>query len=200
MIKSLLFDCSDTLLHLHSKVDLAVELGDHERAERIHNAFFGDALWKKYDNGLLSDAEMKDALLPRFAEADREIAEMYFDTFADHYTPIEGMYDLLAELKRKGYSLYIVSDFPPRFARLWEKYEIFRLFDGRAVSCEAHGSKQDLRLFSYLLETYGLRASECFFVDDREDLVSNAALCGIAGHAFVDAADLRDCLRRQSIL
>lgn len=200
MIKNLLFDCSDTLLRLHSKVDLAAELGDLARAERIHNTFFGDPLWKKYDNGLLSDAEMKEALLPRFAEEDRDIAEMYFDTFADHYTPIAGMYNLLSELKEKGYRLYIVSDFPPRFTRLWEKYEIFRLFDGRAVSFEAHGSKQDLRLFSYLLETYGLRAGECFFVDDRADLVANAASCGFDGHVFVDAAGLRDCLVKRSVL
>jgi len=200
MIKNLLFDCSDTLLRLHCKADLANLLGDPERAERIHNAFFRSETWGEYDNGFLTDAEMKSRMLPLFDPEDRAIAEAYFDTFTEHYTPIAGMYELLSELKEKGYRLYIVSDFPPRFTRLWEKYEIFRLFDGRAVSFEAHGSKQDLRLFSYLLETYGLRACECFFVDDRADLVANAASCGIDGHAFADAADLRDCLVKQSIL
>ena len=98
MIKNLLFDCSDTLLRLHSKVDLADLLGDPERAERIHNAFFHSETWGKYDNGLLTEEEMKSALLPLLDPEDRAVAEEYIDTFTDHYTPIEGMSELLTEL------------------------------------------------------------------------------------------------------
>ena len=50
MVKNLLFDCSDTLLHLHAKADLAAELGEPARAERIHNTFFGDPSVKSENN------------------------------------------------------------------------------------------------------------------------------------------------------
>ncbi len=200
MIKNLLFDCSDTLLRLHSKADLADLLGDDGRAERIHNTFFHSETWGKYDNGLLTDEEMKSEILPLFAPADRAVAEEYIDHFTDHYTPIEGMQALLSELKDKGYRLFIVSDFPPRFLRLWETYEIFRLFDGRAVSFEVHGSKRDHRLYTYVLEHYGLDPAECLFVDDVAALVANAALYGIDGHVFSDAETLRADLKRRAVL
>ena len=200
MIKNLLFDCSDTLLRLHCKADLANLLGDPERAERIHNAFFRSETWGKYDNGLLTDEEMKSEILPLLDPADRAVAEEYIDNFTDHYTPIEGMLELLSELKDKGYRLFIVSDFPPRFLRLWETYEIFRLFDGRAVSFEVHGSKRDHRLFSYVLEHYGLDPAECLFVDDVAALVANAKIYGIDGHVFSDAETLRADLKRRAVL
>ena len=200
MIKNLLFDCSNTLLRFSSKADLAASLRDPERAERIHNTFFQSEHWKQFDNGLLTDGEMKEIFQPLFSAEDWAVAENYFDTFTDHYVPFEGIEDLLAELKAKGYRLYLVSDYPPRFTRLWETYGFFRLFDGRAVSYEVHGSKRDLRLFSYLLETYGLDPAECLFFDDMECLVDNAKEFGIDGHVFKGTEDLRRYLKDIAVL
>ncbi len=200
MINHVLFDCSDTLLRLHAKADLAEQLQSPERAEHIHNTFFKHEKWGGYDNGLFSDEEMKAAILPLFDEEDRPIAAAYFDGFTDHYTPIDGIPELLAELKEKGYGLYIVSDFPPRFVQLWERYGFFRLFDGRAVSFEAKGSKKDLRLFEYVKNTYGLNPDECLFVDDLPQLVKNAEACGFHGHVFQGTEPLRADLKRRAIL
>lgn len=200
MIKNILFDCADTLCRFHSRVDLAQKLGDAERADRIHNAFFKSEIWGKYDNGAVSDEEVKAAVLPLLPEEDRAVAEEYFEGFIHHFTPFDGMEDLLKELKAKGYSLYIVSDFPHRFPILWDRFSLFRLFDGRAVSFEAKGSKRDLKLFDYLLKTYGLKAEECFFTDDVEALIANAATKGIDGHAFCGVEDLRVCLKEKGIL
>lgn len=200
MIKNILFDCSDTLLRFHAKEDLATQLQNAERAERIHNAYFQNEAWNGYDNGELTVEELKAVALPLLDEADRPIANRYLDTFTDHYTPIEGMAELLQELKKKGYPLYLVSDFPPCFQTLWERYDFFKLFDGRAVSYEAKGSKKNLRLFKYLLETHKLDPAECLFIDDLDYLVANAEACGINGHRFVGAAELRFYLKEQSIL
>ena len=200
MIKSVLFDCSDTVMRFHAKADLAETLGCAERAETIHNAFFRSEIWRKYDNGTVSDDEVKQAVLPLLAEEDRKIAEEYFDGFIRHFTPIEGMEAVLRELKEKGCSLYLVSDFPHVFPYLWDNFDLFRLFDGRAVSFEAKGSKQDLRLFRYVLDTYDLKAEECLFFDDLESLIENAGRCGIRGHVFRGAEDLRNYLKELSVL
>lgn len=200
MIKNILFDCADTLLRFHAKADLAVQLNSPERAEAIHNAFFKSEIWGKYDNGFVSDDEVKKAVLPLLAEEDRKIAEEYFEGFVRHFTPFDGIEQTLKELKEKGYSLYLVSDFPYVFPYLWDKFDLFRLFDGRAVSFEAKGSKRDLRLFAYVLDTYGLKPEECLFFDDVPSLIENAGRCGIKGHAFRGVDDLRAYLKEVSVL
>lgn len=200
MIKNILFDCADTLLRFHSKDDLAEQLQSAERAARIHNAFQKSEIWSKYDNGLISEDEVLQAVLPMLDKEDRPIGMQYFDDFIHHFTPFSGMEDLLKELKEKGLRLYLVSDFPPKFTVLWEKYELFRLFDGCAVSFRVHGSKKDLRLFEYLLNTYGLDPRECLFVDDVAALVANGETFGIHGHVFRGVAELRAYLTVLSVL
>ena len=200
MIKNVLFDCSDTLMRFHAKADLAEVLGSAERAEAIHNAFFCNEIWKEYDNGMVSDDAVKQAVLPLLAEGDRRVAEEYFDGFIRHFTPIEGIESVLKELKEKGYSLYLVSDFPHVFSYLWDRFDLFRLFDGRAVSFEAKVSKKDLRLFRYVLDAYGLNPEECLFFDDLDFVIENAKRCGIRGHVFCGVEDLRAYLKENSVL
>ena len=153
-----------------------------------------------YDNGRISDEEVLRAILPTLPTEDREEGARYFEDFINHFTPFDGMEDLLKELKGKGYSLYLVSDFPHKFLKLWDRFSLFRLFDGRAVSFEAKGSKRDLRLFDYVLKTYGLDPSECLFVDDVAHLVANAGTYGIDGHVFCGVEDLRAYLKQRSLL
>lgn len=200
MIRNILFDCADTLLRFHSKEDLASGLGDPARAERIHNALLRSEIWGKYDNGIVDEDEIKRVVLPTLPEEDREIAVDYLEGFIHHFTPFDGMEDLLKDLKKKGYALYLVSDFPHKFTVLWETFDLFRLFDGRAVSFEAKGSKRDGKLFDYVLKTYGLNPAECFFVDDLDSLIAKAGTCGIRGHVFQGVAELRRYFEQEEIL
>lgn len=200
MIRNILFDCSDTLCRFHSKADLGERLGDPARAERIHNALLRSDIWGEFDNGIVDEAKVKEITFPTLPPEDRPIAEAYLEDFVCHFTPFDGMEDLLKELKEKGYSLYLVSDFPHQFTVLWEKFSLFRLFDGRAVSFEAHASKRDLRLYEYVLKTYGLNPAECLFVDDVEKLVANAKTFGMQGHVFCGVEDLRAFLKTSQIL
>ena len=194
MIKNIIFDCSDTLLHLGA-IDYLIRLtGDKERAEQIHKRLFFSKIWWEYDRGGMDEMKARDALVALLSPEDREIGRLYFDNWFLQYTPIEGIPELIKELKEKGYRLYVLSDFPTRFDVLWNQFDFFRYFDGRVVSYEIGYKKFELKPFEILLEKYGLKREECLFTDDGEICITSAKACGIPAHQFVGVADLRRVL------
>ena len=54
-------------------------------------------------------------------------------------------------------------------------------FDGGVASCEVHVNKPDPRIYQALLDQYGLKASECVFIDDNLANVQAAFTLGFVG-------------------
>ncbi len=194
MFKNIIFDCSDTLLRLES-VDYLTELcGSRERAKRIHAALFLSEEWKDYDRGVLTEERAADVLLPLLPQEDREIGTIYFQNWSQKYSVIEGIPELLKELKALGCRLYVLSDYPGRFEQVWERFDIFRQFDGRVVSYETGCRKLDGTPFELILEKYGLEKEDTFFTDDYLGCINAAIKHGITAHQFTDVPTLRKAL------
>ena len=201
MIKNIVFDCSDTLLRFSAQEELAKVVGDAPRAARIKAAIHQSRAWNLYDKGLMSEEGLRRDILPLFDEKDRPFAAWYLDNWLTCYAPISGMFEIVAELKEKGWPLYILSDFPPCFDALKVRFpELFHLFDGLAVSCECQATKGDKGLFAYLLEKFSLDPAACVFIDDVPRLVENARSLGFCGVHFEDAEKLRGELGKMEIL
>ncbi len=199
MIKNLIFDCSDTLLHFGG-VRWLCEVTDEERALVIHRGMFCLPEWAYYDRGEIGSEETREKYLAAMKPEDRELANEYFDTWYRKHTVIYGIPELLAELKEKGYKLYLLSDYPICFEYVWENFELFNMFDGRGVSYELHSRKREKTAFPLLLERYGLRAEECFFVDDLYLNTDAAKECGLGAHLFTTTENLREDLVKLGIL
>ena len=201
MIKNIVFDCSDTLLRFSALDELAKVVGDPPRAARIKAAIHGSRAWNLYDKGLMSEEGLRREILPLFDENDRPHAAWYLDNWLKCYSPIPGMYEIVAEIREKGWPLYILSDFPPCFDALMARFpDLFRLFDGLAVSCECQATKGDKGLFAYLTEKFSLDPKECIFIDDVPRLVENACSLGFGGVHFENAQSLRAQLIRLGVL
>lgn len=195
MIKNVIFDCSDTLLHLES-VDYLTELlsGDRERAERIHKTLFLSEEWRDYDRGIIDGETARETFTALLPPEDAETANLYFDNWFLQYEPIEGIPELIEELKEKGYRLFVLSDFPARFEALWDHYDLFRRFDGRVISYEIGYKKFELKPFELLLEKYDLQREECLFTDDSLGCIEAAEKVGIRTHLFTGVPGLRKTL------
>ncbi len=200
MIKNLIFDCSDTLLRFGGLNWLREVTGDEERAMRIHRAMFLLPEWPIYDRGEIEGETVKAKLCAALEEEDKELGLIYFDTWYRKHTIIEGIPELLAELKQKGYGIYLLSDYPECFEHVWESFELFDMFDGRGVSYELHARKREKTAFPLLLERYGLKAEESFFVDDLYLNTDAAVECGLGAHLFTTTENLREDLKKHGIL
>ena len=199
MIKNLIFDCSDTLLRFGGLDWLREEVGE-ERALHVHRTMFLLPEWVLFDRGEVDAETVKAKLCAALGEDDRELGLRYFDTWYRKHRVIEGIPEVLSELKAKGYKLYILSDYPECFEHVWESFEIFDMFDGRAISYELHARKREKTAFPLLMERYGLRAEECFFADDLYLNTDAAKECGLTAHLFTTAEKLREDLTRLGIL
>ena len=201
MIKNIVFDCSDTLLRFSALRELSGVVGDEVRAAQIKATIHQSRTWNLYDKGLMSEEGLRREILPLFDDADRPYAAWYLDNWLTCYLPIPGMYEIVAQLKEKGWPLYILSDFPPCFDVLKARFpDLFSLFIGLAVSCECQATKGDKGLFAYLLEKFNLDPTECLFIDDVPRLVENARSLGFCGVDFESAQGLREKLTQLNIL
>lgn len=194
MIKNVIFDCSDTLLRLEAVDYLTTLTGNRERAERIHKALFLSEEWRDYDRGVFSDDEAPEVLLPLLPPEDREIGTTYLENWFLKYSVIEGIPELLDELKAKGYRIFVLSDYPARFESVWNRFDIFKKFDGRIASYEVGSKKYELKPFEMLLKKYSLQKEECLFTDDSLGCIEAARKVGIKAHLFTGVPGLRKTL------
>lgn len=200
MVKNIIFDCSGTVVRFIAKDVLADTLGDKERAAKIHSTIYNSPEWDQYGLGNMTFEQMKERVYPLLDEADRPIADEWLKSRGVNYTVMEGMPELIKTLKQNGYKLYILSNYPDYFDILWNKFDIFRMFDGRCISFKHHASKGgDGALFGVILDKYALKADECILVDDVESNSVNSAKYGIKGFVFESTDTLILQLREYGI-
>jgi 2-haloacid dehalogenase len=108
---------------------------------------------------------------------------------------------ILRELKARGTPLYALSNWSAEmFPHAEAKYDWLELFDGIVVSGRVKMIKPDRDIFEYLMDTYGLRAADLFFIDDNDPNVLAARSYGIHAHRFEEAAALRAELVAEGLL
>ena len=114
--------------------------------------------------------------------------------------PIDGMYELVEELKRAGYGIYLLSNASVRQREYWPREPCQQFFDGVLISSDIGSVKPERKLYETLTERFQLKPEECFFVDDSPLNVTGALRCGWSGTVFHgDAAELRAEMRSAGI-
>ena len=110
------------------------------------------------------------------------------------------MYDLVAELKRKGYGIYLLSNASVRQHDYWPRIPASRFFDGKLISADVKVIKPQPEIYRLILDRFDLKAEECFFIDDVPANIEGAFYCGIPGAVFHDdVARLRRQLREAGV-
>ena len=94
--------------------------------------------------------------------------------------PLDNNVRLLPGLKKEGFRLYYLSNFPlDIFGEVKNKYSFFRYFDGGFISAEVKSSKPDPGIYMSLIQKFNLDPKEIFYVDDIEANIKTAELLGM---------------------
>ena len=115
--------------------------------------------------------------------------------------PIAGSVEILAELRRRGTSLYGLTNFsaetyPCAFAR----FDFLGWFRGVLVSGEVKAIKPDPRIYELLLERFGIDPHQAVYIDDVAVNAAAARSFGIHGIHFTTPAALREELVRLALI
>lgn len=184
MIKNIVFDLGNVLLSW--KPDRYFEKSgcDSDTVSLIMKNVFSSPVWSALDNGDITTA---DAIkqIARTSSLKSEFIRSLFSLRTEIISPLTDNIKLLPHLKKSGFKLYYLSNFPlDFFEEVKNEYDFFDYFDGGIISAAVRYSKPDIMIYRILLDKYQLKAEECFYIDDVDINVRAAESAGMTAYCY----------------
>ena len=200
MIRNILFDMGSVLVDFNpQRFTVEAKLSPAD-AQLIREELFHSIEWAQLDRGTLTDPELLERMKPRFPERLWPTLERMICRWDEPPVMVPGMYELVEELSRAGYGLYLLSNAALRHDEYWPRYPVSRFFGDRLlISSHEKITKPDPRFYRLALERFGLDPAECVFIDDVPVNAEGAVYCGIGAIVFRDAQRLRRELQARGV-
>ena len=200
MIKNVVFDMGGVLIRFDAEHYTARFVPDPADYELMRRELFRSIEWVWMDRGTITDDEVVAAVCARLPERLHQAVRDILDNWHQDIPPLDGVYDLVKELKGKGYRIYLLSNTCTRFHEFRKNIPALEFFDGEFVSCDFHFVKPEPGIYLRFLEQFGLRPEECVFIDDVPLNIEAAIRCGFSGIVYHDdPARLRRELRELGV-
>lgn len=195
MIRNLIFDFGKVLVDFDFEAFFCRLIPDEKQRWALMTVLYSNGLPQRLDR----EDKPFDSLMEEVISQNPEL-EDGIRAFSRHYTEIvtgeiPGMRPLLTRLKTEGFRLYGLTNWCSKVHSTMKDYDIFSLLDGVIISSEEHVAKPKPEIYQRLFEKYGLKASECFFTDDKQDNVEAGKMLGMDGIVFINATQYETELR-----
>ena len=201
MYKNILFDMGNVIMDFSPDYILSMYTKDVKLINFLKYKILYTVAWARSDKGELTEKGIYDETIKGLDEKYHSIAKEVIYGWYNYKTESTEMYELIKELKNKGYKLFLCSNAAESFHKYEDSVEAFKLLDAKIVSADIKAVKPDREFFDYVLKTYDLKAKECFFIDDLAANVKGAYECGIDGYQYNgNAGLLREFMERVGIL
>ena len=195
MIRNIIFDFGAVLLDWSPEHLYKPYFNDDEKMRHFLTEVCPYS-WNATVDAGKSTADATAERVALFPEWEKEI-RMYYGQWEKMMNgEIPGMREVVESLKKKGYGVYGLSNWSAEtfvpFVR--DKHPVLKLLDGYVVSGFEKVKKPDPRLYRILLDRYGLKADECFFIHDSPDNIAAGEALGIRGIVFSSPVELKERL------
>jgi epoxide hydrolase-like predicted phosphatase len=181
MIRNIIFDLGNVLVSFKPSEYFTKENYPENIKATILTDIFESNQWIMLDKGEISLTEAIDAIASVSSLKKEEIAHV-FNLRTSLMFPLDQNVKILSGLKKQGFRLYYLSNFPKDvFDEIKSGYYFFKYFDGGIISSDVHITKPHPRIYEIILEKYDLIAEECLFIDDLEPNIKAAELLGMNG-------------------
>lgn len=200
MIRNIVFDMGGVLIRFDPPYFIS-RLGiTGEDAALLNREVFRTVEWVKLDRGTITEEEAVARMCRRLPAHLHEAAGKLVAMWDRPILPFEGMAELIAELKAKGYGIYLLSNAFTRQHEYWPRVPGNEYFDGTLISADVKLIKPDHAIYRLLFEKFSLKPEECVFIDDLPANIEAAVDSGMNGVVFHgDAGVLRGDLRRAGV-
>lgn len=193
MIKNLVFDFGQVLVHFEPEYMVGRYVSDPADAKILEDIVFDRLYWDRLDAGTISDEETVKLIKERLPERLWEVSEKIYYNWIYNIPEIDGMRELIMYIKDKyGVKVYLLSNISKYFSSHMDEISILKLLDKCIFSSACGYVKPDIKIFEHLINDCCINPEETLFVDDREENVSGARSVGINGYIFNgDASKLK---------
>lgn len=184
MIRNIIFDMGGVLLD-YNPPRFIDHLGvSQEDKALLLREVFNSVEWFRLDHGTIEEKDAAAAMKARLPVRLHGAVDQMLNWWELEVLPVEGMAELLKELKGLGYGLYLLSNASVRQPEYFDRLPSAQYLDGRFVSAFYKLLKPQYEIYETMLQKFNLKAEECFFVDDSVANVEGAYCVGIPGAVF----------------
>ena len=114
---------------------------------------------------------------------------------------LEETVGILAELRRRGHRLYVLSNFSAEtYPHARARLDFLQWFDGIVISGEVGVIKPDPGIYCVLFERHGIDPAGAVFIDDVPANVAAGQAFGLDALHFTSAGALRAALEQRTLL
>ena len=168
-------------------------------AADVQAAFLDSDMLLEIECGRVSDDALHRSLCETFG---REVsADDLFHAASDIFTPDPAMDDLLARLSQTDLPLVLVSNTSgPHVDFVRREYDVLDHFDRLILSYEVKAAKPDPAFYKTAFAAAGCGPADCFYTDDRADLIDAAEALGVDAVLFESASQTESALRVRGVL
>ena len=192
MIKNIVFDIGNVIIRFDPELFMS-RLGLAEEDRRLlKRELFVSLEWSRMDRGSLTDEEAAEIVCRRVPERLHDAVRRLVGMWDRPILPVEGMYELVEELRGMGYGIYLLSNASFRQHDYWPRVPASKFFDGTLISADVKLVKPQPEIYRLLCDKFSLLPEECVFIDDSTSNAEGAYFCGINALVFHgDAHEMR---------
>ena len=188
-VRNVVFDMGGVLFAWDPLAMARRVCANEDDARLLASTVFGSVEWAWQDAGAVDERTVLWTSKLRTPRRLHACVEKLVMQWHNHRVPIEGMEELIRDLKNAGFNIYLLSNAGTSFAQYESQLPARACFDGMVVSCYEHVVKPDARIYQTLLNRYGLDAKTCLFVDDTQLNVLGARRVGMRAYHFQEGAN-----------
>lgn len=183
-IKNVIFDLGAVMFDWNPEKITENFTGDVELQKRIQTELYYHQDWIDFDCAVITEKEAISRASERL-EIPLMETEKLFEQTKESLALIPETFELLKKVKNKEINAYCLSNISPElFKYLFDRYNLFNLFDGIVTSGVENVAKPDNRIFEILFERYELNPQQCLFIDDSEANTATASMLGVNSITF----------------
>ena len=192
-IKNVIFDFGQVLVRFEPPLMCQKHVSDPDDVNLLCDVLFARTYWDRLDEGTISDEELLASAKLEIPERLHEACERIYYDWIYVLPEIEGMRDVIALCREKGFGVYLLSNISHYFADHESEIPILSLLDGTVLSARVGYVKPSREIFEYITKKFDLTPCETIFVDDNLKNVEGANKFGINSYHFDgDAKKLYD--------
>lgn len=199
--KTIFFDMGNVLLYF-SFPRMCEQIGQvlGLPAHIIHKEITENDLGGQYEKGKIDSSAYHEHFC-KLAGKKVPLDDL-LEAASNIFNPNSSILPVLAELKRKGHRLFVLSNTcDAHFSYAVKHYpEMLAPFDDFILSYEVGAMKPEEKIFKAALQKSGANPSHCFYTDDIPAFIEAAARVDIPGVVFTGNDDLIETLRARGLL
>lgn len=177
----------------------AADCTPEERTLLLREVFLS-AEWIMQDRGTHTPSETVEIICERLPGKLHKAVEGLVNWYIGDIMPVDGMAELIEELKQEGYKIYLLSNAAKDFPNYWNRIPGHEYFDDLCVSAFHGFIKPQPEIYTCALEKFGVLAEECVFIDDVPANIEAAMNIGMKGIVFHDdVKELRTKLAQMNV-